>query len=309
MYNELQRRRGHTLGNWPMVQRTLIEETQTGISENRTRVWSIPEVVPVNLESHSSNRTVLVWYFKFLCLIFYRHHSIFIWLIFILWNRSQFWLAAHVRVFKLESRIALTIPFFWSSEKLLSSNILPLHSTNDFISPMEVFFLVGHQQSRFFAQKALYTYLFAKIRWTTFLSMALSKVKFTDRYPHWYTRRVKEAIHIRLHPNNINRDSGIDFPEAWMPTVKQHNSRFMRTYEGTPSNDRNNNEDWNASVTAYQRTTNSDTKTIDLIAWWRLAVLQSKRRNLHHKWLSWDKRTKFISYLIPRWTISTYYII
>ena len=70
-----------------------------------------------------------------------------------------------------------------------------------------------------------------------------SKVKFIDRYPHWYTRRVKEAIHIRFHPNNINRDSGIDIPEAWIPTVKQHNSRFMRTYEGTPSNDRNNNED------------------------------------------------------------------
>ena len=48
-----------------------------------------------------------------------------------------------------------------------------------------------------------------------------SKVKFIDRYPHWYTSRFKEAIHIRFHPNNIN----------------------MRTYEGTPSNDRNNNED------------------------------------------------------------------
>ena len=42
-----------------------------------------------------------------------------------------------------------------------------------------------------------------------------SKVKFIDRY------RFKEAIHIRFHPNNIN----------------------MRTYEGTPYNDRNNNED------------------------------------------------------------------
>ena len=35
------------------------------------------------------------------------------------------------------------------------------------------------------------------------------EVKFIDRDPHWYTRRVKEAIQIRLHPNNINRDSGI----------------------------------------------------------------------------------------------------
>ena len=32
--------------------------------------------------------------------------------------------------------------------------------------------------------------------------------------------RVKEAIHIKLHPNNIDRDSGIEIPEAWMPTIR-----------------------------------------------------------------------------------------
>ena len=42
------------------------------------------------------------------------------------------------------------------------------------------------------------------------------EVKFIDRDPHWYTRRVKEAIHIRLRPNNINRDSEIEIPEAWI---------------------------------------------------------------------------------------------
>jgi len=30
-------------------------------------------------------------------------------------------------------------------------------------------------------------------------------------------RRVKEVIHIRLFPHNINRDSGIEIPEAWCP--------------------------------------------------------------------------------------------
>ena len=61
------------------------------------------------------------------------------------------------------------------------------------------------------------------------------EVKFIDRDPHWYTRRVKEAIHIRLHPDNINRDNGIEIPEAWMPTIKQHSSRSVprRTAEGT----------------------------------------------------------------------------
>ena len=47
------------------------------------------------------------------------------------------------------------------------------------------------------------------------------EVKFIDRDP----RRVKEAIHIRLHPNNINRDSGIEIPEAWLPVIRKHNSR------------------------------------------------------------------------------------
>ena len=42
-----------------------------------------------------------------------------------------------------------------------------------------------------------------------------NEVKFIDRDPHWYKRRVKEAIH---------RDSGIEIPEAWMPTIKKHNN-------------------------------------------------------------------------------------
>ena len=86
-----------------------------------------------------------------------------------------------------------------------------------------------------------------------------SKVKFINRDPHWNRRRVKEAIHISLHPNYINRDSGIDIPEAWIPTVKQSNTRFKRTCEGTTSNNRNNNKDRNTPITANQCATNSDT--------------------------------------------------
>ena len=47
-----------------------------------------------------------------------------------------------------------------------------------------------------------------------------NQVKFIDRDPHRYTRRVKEAIQIRLHSNNINRDNRIEIPEAWMPTIR-----------------------------------------------------------------------------------------
>ena len=87
------------------------------------------------------------------------------------------------------------------------------------------------------------------------------KVTFIDRDPHWYTRRVKEAIHIRLHPNNINRDSGTEIPEVWIPTIKRHNSRpiAMWTYEETASQSRNNNEDRNAPIAANQGVANTDT--------------------------------------------------
>ncbi len=80
-----------------------------------------------------------------------------------------------------------------------------------------------------------------------------NEVKFIDREPHWYKRRVKEAIHIRLHPSNINRDNGIEIPEAWMPTIKKHNNRRtvrQRTAEGTTGH--RNSEDRNAPITAVE---------------------------------------------------------
>ena len=40
------------------------------------------------------------------------------------------------------------------------------------------------------------------------------EVKFIDRGPHRYSRRVLEAVHIRLHCNNINSDGEIEIPEV-----------------------------------------------------------------------------------------------
>ena len=51
----------------------------------------------------------------------------------------------------------------------------------------------------------------------------MNEVKFNDRDAYYYTRRVKGEIHTRLHPDNINKDSGIEIPKAWMPTIKKHN--------------------------------------------------------------------------------------
>ena len=56
---------------------------------------------------------------------------------------------------------------------------------------------------------------------------------------------VEEAFRIGLHLNNINRNSGIEIPEAWMPTIRQHSSRSLpqRTAEGTVSPCNNSNND------------------------------------------------------------------
>ena len=63
---------------------------------------------------------------------------------------------------------------------------------------------------------------------------SLNFTSFIDRDPLYYTRRVKEAIHLRLHPNNINRDSEIEIPEAWMPTIKkQQESRATADRRGS----------------------------------------------------------------------------
>ena len=61
-----------------------------------------------------------------------------------------------------------------------------------------------------------------------------NKTKFIVRESHWYTRKVKEAIHIRLNPNNINRDSGAEIPEAWMPTKRKHLNQRRTKNQRTP---------------------------------------------------------------------------
>ena len=78
------------------------------------------------------------------------------------------------------------------------------------------------------------------------------EVKFIDRDPHCYTRRVKEAIHIKLHPNNINRVSGIEIPKAWMPTVKKHNNRRTVRQRTAERTNHRNSEDRNAPITAVE---------------------------------------------------------
>ena len=121
-----------------------------------------------------------------------------------------------------------------------------------------------------------------------------NEVKFIDRDPHYYTRRVKEAIHIRLHPDNINRDSGIEILEAWMPTIKKHNNRRavrQRTAEGA-----NHWVKQRGSKCTNQRCwkpTNHSTASCFIRSPMtsrphrlkKTSSMQSKRRDLHHTWL------------------------
>jgi len=68
------------------------------------------------------------------------------------------------------------------------------------------------------------------------------EVNFINHIPHWYTQRVIEAIHISLHLNNINRDSGKEIPKAWMPTIKKHSRRTIRQWT-TKGTRRQNSQD------------------------------------------------------------------
>ena len=123
-----------------------------------------------------------------------------------------------------------------------------------------------------------------------------NEVKFIDRDPHWYTRRVKEAIHIRLHPDNINRDSG-----TWNSRSVDAHDQETQQENGTTTDHWGNNfspEQWGTKCTNQSP-----------LAWYKwhrvtsrphrlkkTSSKQSKRRDLQLAtlWLqvttSWDKR-------------------
>ena len=50
-----------------------------------------------------------------------------------------------------------------------------------------------------------------------------------DRKQHWYTRCIKEAIHIQQ--NNITRDNGNDIPGFWLPTIRHRGKTQSSPYD------------------------------------------------------------------------------
>ena len=53
---------------------------------------------------------------------------------------------------------------------------------------------------------------------------------------------------LRLRPDNINRDSGIEIQEAWMPTIKKHNRRALRQRTAKGENHRVKQQGSNAPI-------------------------------------------------------------
>ena len=102
-----------------------------------------------------------------------------------------------------------------------------------------------------------------------------NEIKFIDRDNHWYTRKAREAIHIRLNPDNINRDNGAEIPEAWMPTIRKRQSQQRTANQRTPDETMVHRNNSRIEMHQSQQTTmihNAVPEPVDTIAWRRLAV-------------------------------------
>ena len=140
------------------------------------------------------------------------------------------------------------------------------------------------------------------------------EVKFIDHDPNYYMRRFKEAIHIRLHPNNINKDSGIEIPEAWMPMLKKHNDRrAVRQQTAEGANHWVNSKDWNAPIRAVEKTTNHSRASCFIRSRMtsqphclkKTSGVQLKCCNLHYTWLHCETYEKLSFYCYSPWWITT----
>jgi len=49
----------------------------------------------------------------------------------------------------------------------------------------------------------------------------LEDTKILEKEDHYYKRRLREAIEIIKHPNNMNRDGGLEVSIFWHPLINQ----------------------------------------------------------------------------------------
>jgi predicted GIY-YIG superfamily endonuclease len=51
--------------------------------------------------------------------------------------------------------------------------------------------------------------------------ICLENTEILAKEDHFFRRRIREALEIMKHPNNMNRDGGLEVSRSWLPLLKQ----------------------------------------------------------------------------------------
>ena len=127
-----------------------------------------------------------------------------------------------------------------------------------------------------------------------------NEVKFIDRDPYYYTRRVKEAIHRRLYPDNINTIKKTQQQESRATADRRGSKSLSETariemHQSEPLKKKTTNHS-RASCFIRSRTTSRPRRPK------KISSMQSKCRDLHQTWLHRETNGKFSFYCYsPRW--------
>ena len=141
-----------------------------------------------------------------------------------------------------------------------------------------------------------------------------NEVKFIDRDPYYCACKVKEAIHIRLHPDNINKDSGIEIPEASILTIKKHNNRrVVRQQTAEGANHWVKQQGLKCTDQSRWKTTNYSRASCFIRSCMtsrphrlkKTSSMQWERRDLNHTWLHRETNEKLSFYCYSPRRITT----
>ena len=151
----------------------------------------------------------------------------------------SFWWAGHLRG-KLKMRP-------------LTSSLVNHWEIVFYLSSLSLEKISGRKVWKIMVTKSLFFYDYDFIK--SFISNFVMSFSLSIFFRRWgrlvkwsYKAWVKEAIHIRLYPNNINRDSVIEIPEVWMSTIRKYNHR-RAVHSGPP---REQITEWTARIKIYQ---------------------------------------------------------
>ena len=117
------------------------------------------------------------------------------------------------------------------------------------------------------------------------LSSSPNEVKFIDRDPHWYSRRITGAIQTILNPDNINRDSGMKggCVRSDVTTADRYHRPLRERFPPWMENLPTMSEVRDKPITSNHGGANSSTQWFYTIAWWRPAV-HGRNVAINDKW-------------------------